>query len=1297
VNSLATNNGFSLNKVVGAEITSAGSGTSWFDDMYFAGTVVVMRETAVPSVITNTKANLVQLWATVKTGNSSITQCRIDLGPLGAAFAGMTNVLMTNISGGTLFRRTVTVSTAISKGTYGLKVSAWDNKGNVGKGEIRLTVRGPVFLDHFRIIHPGRDDVMKWVPVWIELHQADHSLVSNWNGTITLDISKGTHAAVAWSNLSGCGSFLDWGVGSSRAAYTFNGACDGSSVMLAIKDNVAETVNIKVKSGFMTEGAGAEDLDLQFIGPMASFDLVHDGRAVRNKWESVTVRAMDCYGEVRQYFTGKVTLSVSGNAGTVRWTNQSPGAKFQNLGSGVAVCSFSNIGWMDLKIVDNTEESVFLNARSGVYTDASNSGPLRFMALDHFLISHDGTGFVNAWEPFGIRAIDALGSVVSNYSGTVTIGLSAGTASQVRLTNLSGSGTFTWLGNARAAYQWLASDAGIVSMMIRDALAETVNIRVDSSMGGATDDDAEGALSFNPMPERIRPVLSTPADGTAGLPVSTSVLCVFDGSLDPVTVNITNLWLADSGWKKVPVTFVLMNSNTAVRMTPMLPLEANEYYSVVVSTQLKSAWGGNLAQLTQWHFRTTAGPRTLHSYNTIALNGNLADWITNDPVGVSDTGSALARDDGGADTLWGHTKQLWVTWNTNNLYIALKKPIVSGFEWYDYVYIDTTRDDSGPTNGPAGWHQQKFENNRKPEFILMLDHNNIGPIWDAWTNFKWTGAAWQKSGIVASNHGQDGGGTIEIRIPWSLFGGAIPARVSLAAGVFTNRNMAAMAAYDWCPETVSGPTNWVTIDPDNDGDDVPDQLLSGDVTPPPAPSLVSPGGSAVTNDNTPVFSWASVYDMNGIQRYEIRIGSTVYDAGTSTNWTYGPGIMVDGSSNWSVRAIDNSGNPGAWSPQVSIAVDTAPPLAPSSTGPPDAGWTSDPTPALAWTASTDVNGVAGYEIMLNGMITNVGTGLSWIPGSGAVQGSNSWQIRAIDGAGNRSGWSAMNSVKIDSLGPVVTPVTPVQGYAIFAPADMIFSWTASDGVGIGTTNYYVFRLTDVNLGAVTTMTLTATAFTQSFIAGGKIWQWQVTAYDRLGNSAISAVSSFTMKNSPPAAPLWLTAVEVGGPSVSLAWENVDNETCYTLFRNVTANTASAVKIAVLSADQTNYVDAAVEPGMTYFYWVRAFNSEGASAFSPSAAITIEETGPSAYTVYPSVFEPAKHGTLKIALDPGRTVEARIYDTSGNIILIRKDVSGQNRLEWDGVTDQGYPAPSGLYVVHVMGRELDKRIKFILLR
>jgi hypothetical protein len=128
---------------------------------------------------------------------------------------------------------------------------------------------------------------------------------------------------------------------------------------------------------------------------------------------------------------------------------------------------------------------------------------------------------------------------------------------------------------------------------------------------------------------------NSPAPNSAGMPLTTSMTCVFNTNLITSTANITNLYLMNSDWKKVPASYSFANANKTAILTPSVPLEPNEFYTVRLTFAILNTLGGNLTKETQWNFRTTAGAKTAHQYDTILMNTSLAEWMTNNVTGTN--------------------------------------------------------------------------------------------------------------------------------------------------------------------------------------------------------------------------------------------------------------------------------------------------------------------------------------------------------------------------------------------------------------------------------------------------------------------------------------------------------------------------------------------------------------------------------------------------------------------------------------------------------------------------------------
>lgn len=102
---------------------------------------------------------------------------------------------------------------------------------------------------------------------------------------------------------------------------------------------------------------------------------------------------------------------------------------------------------------------------------------------------------------------------------------------------------------------------------------------------------------------------------------------------------------------------------------------------------------------------------------------------------------------------------------------------------------------------------------------------------------------------------------------------------------------------------------------------------------------------------------------------------------------------------------------------------------------------------------------------------------------------------------------------------------------------------------------------------------------------------------------------------PPAAPTGVSATDGATcVDVTVSWNAVAGAIEYQVFRNTTNNSGSATQIA--TAPASPYVDAAVAPGSTYFYWIKTVDACGPGGFSTSdsgfaATVPAAPTGVSA--------------------------------------------------------------------------------------
>ncbi len=119
--------------------------------------------------------------------------------------------------------------------------------------------------------------------------------------------------------------------------------------------------------------------------------------------------------------------------------------------------------------------------------------------------------------------------------------------------------------------------------------------------------------------------------------------------------------------------------------------------------------------------------------------------------------------------------------------------------------------------------------------------------------------------------------------------------------------------------------------------------------------------------------------------------------------------------------------------------------------------------------------------------------------------------------------------------------------------------------------------------------------------------WPQRFYDSRNSACLSTNMDF-----PPAAPNGLSASKgTFCEKVRVTWTAVSRADAYQIWRH-TADDSSAATLIGASA-QTNYDDTSAAGGQIYYYWVKAINIVGASAFSDgdSGFVLIAPTGVSA--------------------------------------------------------------------------------------
>ena len=160
------------------------------------------------------------------------------------------------------------------------------------------------------------------------------------------------------------------------------------------------------------------------------------------------------------------------------------------------------------------------------------------------------------------------------------------------------------------------------------------------------------------------------------------------------------------------------------------------------------------------------------------------------------------------------------------------------------------------------------------------------------------------------------------------------------------------------------------------------------------------------------------------------------------------------------------------------------------------------------------------------------------------------------------------------------------------------TWTASPG----STSYTVFREALGDNGFVQVGTgITTQSFTDTALAGGVTYVYQVRATNSVGTSGLSLLTTATTPlGGIPAAPSALVATTVDTSQINHKWtDNSNNESTFSVERST--NCTNFTQIATVGPNITGYTDSGLTASTTYTYRIRAANSAGNSTYASTSA------------------------------------------------------------------------------------------------
>jgi len=397
---------------------------------------------------------------------------------------------------------------------------------------------------------------------------------------------------------------------------------------------------------------------------------------------------------------------------------------------------------------------------------------------------------------------------------------------------------------------------------------------------------------------------------------------------------------------------------------------------------------------------------------------------------------------------------------------------------------------------------------------------------------------------------------------------------AVAAGA-TPGNICTLDA-EWCM-CLHGDTA-APCDSTNDGD-----FLVLDITPPSRPAVLL----AIVLSGTRInLDWQDSTDNVGVAGYRVyRDGALVVTTAESRYSEHG--LAASTTYAYTVKAFDAAGNESSPATRSATTRALVPPVLTHADG------ASASTIMLGWQVGFVLDEVSGYRVLRNGEEIGTTIATSYLDQHLLAGTTYSYQVVALDPAGNPSAPSntlsgttgtltAPGGVTAAATGSYLVQVSWEKG----APLDPVAIYRVyRNGVQIADTGNLFWA--DLGLAAETS------------------YSYQVAAVDAAGHTSplSETVSAIT---GPLLAPVGVSAVAVNSYTVEVRWEKanaLEHTTGFRVFRN---------GVVIATTTGLLWLDGGRAANTTYTYQVMAIDELGhSSALSASASAT---TGPRAMHV-----------------------------------------------------------------------------------
>lgn len=415
--------------------------------------------------------------------------------------------------------------------------------------------------------------------------------------------------------------------------------------------------------------------------------------------------------------------------------------------------------------------------------------------------------------------------------------------------------------------------------------------------------------------------------------------------------------------------------------------------------------------------------------------------------------------------------------------------------------------------------------------------------------------------------------------------------------------------------------------------------VSGDPAPTAPTNLVATGKTT----NSVSLSWTASTDNTGVTGYDVYRGTALAGSTASATSFTAAGLSPGTSYTFTVKAKDGAGNVSAASNALTVTTTADDLVAPSTPANLTSTGKTSGTVSLAWNASTDNVGVAGYNVYRGSTLEGTTASTSYVALGLASGTAYAFTVRAKDAAGNLS--PASNPVTVTTHSAVTYEAENATlsgaavagnyagytgtGYVDFGSASgQSIQWTVSAAAA----GPHSFEVRYANGGTANrplavVVNGTTTNAGLAFNPTGAWTSWASTGFTanlNAGNNTVRIVMTQTAGPNvdhlkvaeageiddpvPPTTPTNLIATGKTTESVSLSWGGASDNVSiagYNIYRGTTlAGTSQA----------TSYTATGLAAGTSYTFTVKAKDPSGnLSAASNALTVTTQASGTGSVT------------------------------------------------------------------------------------